>query len=229
MATPEVALQALKFRVQNTWPQKTREETRQLLIKTAKAGHDKIMRQQFAREHVFPTWYAYANTYTNRNIENVKLPGPIVYKYTYDHEMFLVALRYLTQMSPMDTGLYKRSHTLFINDRPVRPGTPIKHGDRIFIANTVIYARRLEIGRRESGQPFLMSVPNRIYESVTKKILIPRYRNVARISMGYVTLPDAYRAKGRLGPHYRLPNGKVRKRRQKKELVRQPAIFFEPL
>lgn len=229
MASPEVALRALKFRIENQWVNKTHEETRQLLIKMAKAGHDKIMRQQASRESVFPTWHAYANTEGNPNINTVKLPGPIVYKYNYDHEIFIVGLRFLQQMSPHNTGRYRQGHTLFINDRAVKPGTPIRHGDRIFIANPVVYARRLEVGKTEAGRDFLISVPNKIYERVTKNILIPRYRNVAKIYMGYVTLPEAYIIKGKLAPAYRLPNGKMRKRRQKKgDPVRSPAIFIEP-
>jgi hypothetical protein len=99
--------------------------------------------------------------------------------------------------------------------------------DEIMIANPAPYARRLEIGKTEAGRDFLVSVPNRIYERVAKRKLIPRYRNVAKIAFGYVSLPKAYATKAGLGSHYKTGGGLLRKRRQKAGTpIRYPAIFI---
>ena len=80
-------------------------------------------------------------------------------------------MRELSPVGPAsNTG---NSHTVYINGSPVGDRVPktIQPGDEIMIANPVPYARRLEIGRAQHGaRPFLISVPNRIYERVTDMV-----------------------------------------------------------
>lgn len=223
------ALQALRQRVMIDWPKMIEADAKALLLRTAREGHARIMRDAVARSGVFPFWDAYANTPGNTNLETVRLPGPIVYRYRYLREVILVTLKMLEEASPIHSGKYKTSHTVWVNGVAASPNVEIKRGDEVFIANTVPYARRLEVGKTDSGRDFLVSVPNKIYERTSKK-LKQRYRNVSDITFGYVTLPGAWRIKGRLGPQYKLPTGAFRKRRQKVgELVRAPAIFIGAL
>jgi hypothetical protein len=227
------ALQALRHRVTVEWPKIADDEARKLLINFARESHDRIMREQTARAGVFPEWDAYANTPGNTNLQSVKLPGPIVYRYRYLQEIVLEAIRMLKAASPPGSGKYKNAHKLWINGDEVPLNSKLEPGQEIAIANTRDYARRLEVGKKDSGEAFLISVPNHIYERVAKQ-LAARYqsrgRGVAEIKFGYLTLPKAWVIKGLLGPHYRLPTGKLRKRRQHVgELVRAPAIFIKPL
>lgn len=223
------ALQALRRRVTIDWRQLSEQQAKRLLIDTAKAGHDRIMREQSLRAGVIPEFDSYANNPGNTNLESVRLPGPIVFRYRYLREIVLVGLRELEAASPVDSGRYKRSHLLWINDIAVARGAPIKAGDSVMLANTVPYSRRLEIGKTESGRNFLVSVPNRIYERVAKK-LQQRYRNAATITFGYATLPGAWVIKGGLPATYAIDGGKRRRRRQRVgERVRAPAIFISAL
>lgn len=222
------ALAALRHIVTVEWPKLANAEAKELLLRTAREGHDRIIREQALRAGVIPEWNAYANFPGNTNLESVKLPGPIVYRYYYFRELLLVAIRELEKASPRGpSGKYKTSHMRYDDGVPTRIDAPVKPGVPIWIANPVPYSRRLEVGKTDSGRDFLVSVPNRIYERVAKNILIPRYKNVANIRHGYVTLPGAWIIKGRLGPTYLLASGKKRKRRQQiGEKVRAPAIFI---
>lgn len=221
------ALQAIRRRVTVDWRALSQQQAKELLIRTAREGHARIMREQSLRSGVIPEWDAYANSPGNTNLESVRLPGPIVYRYRYLREVVLVAIRELEAASPIDSGRYKRSHKLWINGHEAPLNAVIKAGDEVWIANDVPYARRLEVGKTQSGRDFLVSVPNRIYERVAKK-LMSRYRNAAGITNGYVTLPGAWEIKGRLPATYPIGGGKHRKRRQRiGERVRAPAIFIQ--
>lgn len=222
------ALEATRRRILVEWPQQIQTDAKALLLRVASEGHARIMREAAQRSEVIPEWDAYANTPGNTNLASVRLPGPIVYRYRYLRETILTAIKMLEEASPTaGSGKYKNSHTVWINGIQASPSTIIKSTDEVFIANSVPYARRLEVGKTKSGRDFLISVPNRIYERTAKR-LKTRYRNVADISMGYVTLPGAYVIKGRLPSSYGLPSGKRRKRVQKAgEAVRAPAIFIK--
>lgn len=222
------AIAALRRRVTIDWRQLSQEQAKALLLRTAREGHARIMREQASRAGVIPEWDAYANSPGNTNLGSVRLPGPIVYRYRYVREIVLTLMRELERASPVDSGRYKRSHTLWVNGVARPLNTPLKAGDEIFIANPVPYARRLEVGKTQSGRNFLVSVPNRIYERTAKK-WATRYRNAAAISHGYVTLPGAWIIKGGLPATYPIGGGKRRKRRQRVgEKVQAPAIFIAP-
>ncbi len=233
---PSAALRAIRQRVTIEWRQRTEEQAKALLLRTARAGHARIMAEQARRAGVIPEWTAYANQEGNSNLDSVRLPGPIVFRYRYLREIVIHAINRLEFWSPVDSGLYKKSHTLYVNGIASPLDTPIKPGDEVYIANPVPYARRLEVGKTQTGRNFLVSVPNRIYERVAKQDLIPRYRNAAGISVIYVQLPDAWTIKGRLPSHYPIgggaspapPGAKLRRRRQNiGEKVRAPAILIQ--
>lgn len=224
------ALQSLINRVTVEWPKMAETDARAHLVSFAREGHDQIMREQTMRAGVVPEWDAYANTPANTNLETVKLPGPIVYRYRYHKEIVLEAIKALVAASPVHSGKYKRSHFLWVNSVQAPLNTELKRGDEIFIANTADYSRRLEVGVKDDGTPFVAQVDPHIYERVMKTVLVPKYGKVVKFRHGYVTLPKAWIIKGRLGPTYLLATGKKRKRRQQiGEKVRAPAIFIEML
>lgn len=225
------ALQAFRRTVTVAWPKQAEEDARKTLVRVAREGNAKIVAEQTARAGVPPSVDAYANTPGNANLDSVRLPGPIVYRYRYQREIAAVALQALRDASPTVSGLYKDSHTLFINGIPVTGSPPVLlPTDEVFIANPTAYARRLEVGLTESGRPFVIQVPPNIYGRVMRSILIPRYRQVAKFSLEYVTIPDAYIIKGRLPSHYIAKGGVRRKRRQEVgKPVRAPAIVISLL
>lgn len=172
------------------WPDKVKADGKQLLLRTAYAGHDKIMADNRSKGFN-PHWEAYANREGNSNLESVVVPGPIVYHYRYLSDLIQFALEELRKQSPVGPSLkYRNSHEIYVNGVPVGYNVPktIQPGDQIMIANPVPYARRLEIGRAEHGaRPFLISVPNRIYYRVNE-MLQAQAKGRAKVRMIYVDL-----------------------------------------
>lgn len=226
------AIQALRRTVTVAWRKDQVFGATALLLKVARDGHAEIMRRQGN-----PQFEVYANRPGNSNLDSVVLPGPIVYKYSNLRELVQFALDELRKASPSVSGDYVRSHMLFVNGVPVDVlPVDMKPSDEIMIANPVPYARKLEIGKTKNGRDFLISVPNRIYERVVKNKLVPRYRNVAKITFGYATLPDTSRYAKDNRRRYWLTNkarwyfqpGKS-KDRLKGMAIRSPCIVISPL
>ena len=222
-------IQALRQVVTIQWPKHQRIEGKKLLLRTAREGHAKIMHfQTGAAGGAAPGWDAYANTPGNTNLDSVKLPGPIVYRYYYLREVILGTINELYRASPVVSGAYRTGHRLFLDGVPYPFGdvpAVIRPNQEIIIANLTPYARRLEVGLTESGRPFVIQVEPRIYERVMKRVLLPRYRQVATLSMTYIEVPPAWIIKGKLPPSY-IGKGGVRKRRRQQvgAPVLSPAI-----
>src|SRR5712671_1218204 len=100
------------------WPAKSKRDAKALLIRTARTGHQRVMADAAAKG-LSPSWEAYANTPGNSNLETVVLPGPIVYNYRYLADLIKFALEELRRQSPVTSGAYKQSHTVYVNDTAV--------------------------------------------------------------------------------------------------------------
>ncbi len=222
-------MQLLRRVVTVDWPKGAEQGAKDLLIRTALSGHQKILADAAAKG-LAPTWEAYANSPGNSNLESVVLPGPIVFNYRYLSDLIGFALEELRRLSPIQSGDYKRAHTIFVNDQPVgeAPKT-INPGDRIFIANPLPYARKIEVGKTESGREFVISPPNRLYERVTEMVKA-QGKGMARVYMGYVDLGGYSLKQNQLSRSF--ANGVKRvSRRQRPDraagsAVPSPAIFF---
>lgn len=140
--------------------------------------------------------------------------GTVVYAFAMFaervQEIVDAALEALRDASPVVSGAYHDGHSLYVNDQPVDelPDT-VSASDAIMIANPVPYARRIEVGKRADGTPFVIQVEPRVYERVTKTIIAPRFGNQAKISFGYAVLPSAPRVS--------------------RGTLQSPAMFIEPL
>lgn len=237
------SLDALRNTLTVTWPGQIEADAKAFLLKTARDGHQAIMLQQRARSGIPPDFDAYANTPGNPALQTVKLPGPVVYSYDYRREIVEVALGALIRSSPVESGEYVASHMIFVNGAQVeRLPDPLPRAAVVMIANPVPYSRRLEVGKTKSGRDFVLQVEPRIYERVAKGVLIPRFGNAVRIRFIYTQLPGAYKAVGGLSSHYQTTafgggrhlskkalQGILHRRRrdQRGEVVRAPAIVFE--
>lgn len=227
-----IAIQAFRRVVTVDWAKQRDADAKATLLRVAREGHAEIMRQQGD-----PQFEVYANRPGNANIDSVVLPGPIVYTYSNLRQLVEFAMDELRKASPYVSGDYVNGHTLFVNLVPVDALPPdLKPSDEIMIANAVPYARKLEVGKTKAGRAFLISVPNHIYERVAKDKLIPRYRNVAKITFTYATLPEAavYRKDNKQRSwltnksRWYVRPGKARDR-QSGMAVRTPCIVIAPL
>src|SRR5262245_8162856 len=82
-------------------PRDTAVNAKALLVRVAREGIAKITQEQTARAGVAPSVDAYANTPGNKNLDSVRLPGPIVAKFDYRREIALYALDELRKASPV--------------------------------------------------------------------------------------------------------------------------------
>jgi hypothetical protein len=201
------SLQSFRRVVTIEWPKHAQDGGKEVLLRVARQGHAKIMNDAVLRSGAQPVWEAFANRPGNTNLDSVVLPGPIVYLYHYTTEVVEQAVLLLQRMSPVRSGLYAKSHTIWANGHRISQA-PKRLVEEIIISNPVPYARKIEVGKTRSGRSFVIQVPNRIYERAAK-ILRAKYRNVAKIEFNYVRIPL-------YGPVRRDPD-------------RWPAIIISPL
>lgn len=219
--------------------QRTEKDAKALLVRLSKDGIARIRTTQAARAGIVPGVEVRVNGAMGKAIDQVGLPGPIEALFDYRREIAEVGLVALIQASPRQSGAYANAHTVLLNGRSV-PDLPanLGRGDVVTLVNPIVYARRIEIGKTKAGRKFVLQVPDRIYERVAKNVLMPRYRDVARIEFTYIDLEGAYITKGKLASHYQIDETRKRgsklgaagtkKRRRRNQKpgtpVRYPAI-----
>ncbi len=110
--------------------------------------------------------------------------GVIVFEFELLVDVLLWIGRQLQERSPVLSGRYKQSHTLFADGREVALGGNIPAADEYTFTNTVPYARKIEIGKTKSGRNFVINVQPRIYER-TAKDARARFGNMVKIAFTY--------------------------------------------
>lgn len=137
----------------------------------------------------------------------------------------------LDERSPVVSGDYQRGHRVMADGVQFDVLGDIPEADEYVFYNAVAYARRIEIGKTESGRDFVIQVRPRIYER-TADDAKARFGNIARISSTFITPPNEYRLKN--DQAYRsFAGGKKRvSRRQRQDrvagsVVNVPAIVVK--
>ena len=164
--------------------QGTLEQTRQVVIRTAKTEHAKIM----ATVPVPGSFTRVVDGKQSAPEEDVKANGVILYEYRRIDVVAQFALDTLREKSPVGSvrdehpGLYRDSHILFLNGEPVEIEALAawKPGDDVAICNFVPYARKIEAGA------MTMTVPgsDHVYEQA-EQIVNGRYGNLAKATFAY--------------------------------------------
>jgi hypothetical protein len=89
----------------------------------------------------------------------------------------------LRARSPRLTGKYLEGHKLYADSAECDPDNAPLASELVFL-NAVPYARKIEIGKTESGRDFVIQVQNRIYER-TAADANSRFGNIAKIRFSY--------------------------------------------
>jgi hypothetical protein len=97
----------------------------------------------------------------------------------------------LEQHSPVKTGRYQKSHTLFADGQEVAIGGTIPEADEYVFTNSVPYARKIERGSSSQA-------PDGVYQAVAS-LAQRRFGNIARITFGYRTAIGGTFVGGRAG------------------------------
>jgi hypothetical protein len=109
--------------------------------------------------------------------------GTILFEFDIFADVLHWILAELRNRSPRRSGRYRDSHRLFADGREIGE-VAIPAAAEYLITNTVLYARKIEIGKTESGRAFVVQVEPRIYER-TAADARRRFGNIARISFGW--------------------------------------------
>lgn len=154
----------------------TLAEFRREFIKMAEAAHQRVMRTPPQ-----PTTFTrIVDGRVGAPVESVSDFGLIVWKYPRLVEVARFALQVLRELSPVKSGLYRESHTLFIDGMPARDASDWEPGQELSITNTVPYSRKIELGA------MTMRVPgsDRVYARA-RRLIDAEYGSAVAVEFTY--------------------------------------------
>lgn len=156
-------------------------------VALAKREHNKVMRAD-------PRPVTFTRVVDGRQgapEEAVRAGGIIVYHYPRLSEVVAFAMQALFDASPVDSGDYRRAHTLFLNGSPVSDISAWRSGDEIAIGNPLPYVRKIELGLMRMR----VAGTDRVYERASAMVR-RRYGNVAAIRFTFRPLTAVVRTSG---------------------------------
>ena len=111
----------------------------------------------------------------------VKPFGVIEYHYQRLAEVVQFAMESLFAFSPVLSGEYRLSHTLFVNGAPVRDLRTWQPSDgEVVILNPLPYARKIEMGKQKMRLPG----SDKVYQQA-EQVVRRRFGNVASVKFTY--------------------------------------------
>jgi hypothetical protein len=155
--------------------------------------------------------------------------GSIIFEFDLVVDVLSWIADKLIERSPVVSGRYRRGHVLLADGVEVALGREIPAADEYVFVNHESYARKIEVGKTESGRAFVIQVANKIYER-TASDANSRFGNIAAIKFGYRELTDGYALHGNNTSRHFLRGGRVyreptiRADRQAGSVVPSPAI-----
>ena len=163
--------------------------------------------------------------------EAVKPFGVIEYHYQRLSEVVQFAMETLFDLSPVLSGRYRHSHTIFVNGVAVSDLKSWKPTDgEIYIVNPLPYARKIELGKQK------MRVPgsDKVYQQAAQ-IVKRRFGNIAAVKFTYRPVSDGsfYAAGDKAGPVKRTASGRfakgshARAGRALEKDARRPALYIQ--
>jgi len=165
-------------------------DSKALLHQAARHERERVLRQQQQRAGIAPTDMIIPDGRRGAPIEAAE--RQVIIEYGYLREVVQETMRALVARSPRRSGGYARSFVVMIDGEQVDNAAAITHETaEVVIVNTSPYARRLEIGKRRDGRPFVIQVKPRIVEEIAIAAR-SRFGNVAKLAFGYFDLASAY-------------------------------------
>lgn len=110
--------------------------------------------------------------------------GVIIAEWDLFFEVLPWVAKTLRERSPRISGKYVRGHKVFADGAEIADLTKPPPAKEYTFLNVVPYARKIEIGKTQSGRAFVIQVPNRIYEGVARDSRA-RFGRLADISFTY--------------------------------------------
>lgn len=156
--------------------QETIEETRRVIIATAHREHGTVLKTDPRPAR----WQQFVDGIEGGRFEAVKGNGVIIIDYDRLDVVVQFAMETLFDKSPVLSGAYRNSHTIFVDGVAVTNLKDRFAGGEVVISNTVPYARKIELGRmtmRAAGS-------DHVYAQA-EQIVRRRFGNVADVRFTY--------------------------------------------
>lgn len=166
----------------NIAAQATIEATQKMLVAVAKREHAKVM----AAPPKPSGFERFVDGRQGQPEEAAKPFGVITYLYSRYDEIVAFALETLRSGSPVDSGDYRRAHTLYVNGQPAADLSNYTGQGEVFIANPLPYSRIIELGKMKMK----VSGTDHVYEKAARKVA-SRFGNLAAVKFSYRTLDPA--------------------------------------
>jgi hypothetical protein len=195
------------------------EASRELLIEVANREKARVLSQQSGRSGIAPLLRQVVDGKVDAPIGNVAPFGTVNFIWNYMPEIVRDTQEMQRNRSPRRSGEYIASQLLYVDGEPGAVEAITIRTREVKIVASAIYSRRLEVGKRADGSPFVVQVAPHIVEEtmLTARRLFGR---LANFSYGYVDLAGT--PKLRTGRSLRRRRGKL------EDTVRFPAITISP-
>ena len=174
---------------------------RELLATTARRERDRVLHEQGARAGMEPAYRQVVDGRDGAPLESVTAAGVIVFEWQYLAEVVAETMKLLVERSPKGAndngedgdgkpGGYIEGLKVYADGVEVLPAETPPGAAVVEIVATVVYSRRLEMGTRKGGGPFVIEVEPHIVQE-TAQVARRLLGALAEIGFAYVALADS--------------------------------------
>ena len=153
----------------------------QALARFARDTRDDLI----ARGEASPRYETIVNGIAGRAEDQVRLPGPIVYRFEYLEEVVTEGLRLLRDGAPVLSGRYRDSFFAMMNGSPVAETVDLPLGAEVILTNDQPYSRKIQVGAQQT------SVPSHLFDRV-QKALRRTFGDLVVIELRFIPLQGGY-------------------------------------
>lgn len=189
------ALQAFNRTLQVDVSKLNAEASSALLAKTARGERDRVLREQGARAGQEPSYRQVVDGREGADLDTVRPDGVIVFEWQYLAEVVTETMKLLVERSPKGDaedndgkpGGFIEGLKVYADEAETEVAAVPADAAVVEIIATVVYSRRLEMGTRKGGGPFVLEVEPHIVQE-TAQVARRLFGNVADIRFAYVNL-----------------------------------------
>lgn len=164
------------------------EMARKQMAAAARQTVARVETEQTARSGgIKPRYTAIVDGVAGGSFDSVRPDGIIVLDWDYMQEAVTRTVAYLRAHGPKTKGQWKASVVAEVDGSVVDADAPIPRGARaIYIGADTPYSRRLEIGKRKGGGPFVIQVQQHFVEAAAL-LLKKTLKDVAVVKFTYAS------------------------------------------
>lgn len=167
----------------------------------------------------------------NASLAEIKASSRILLDWNYITEATIKTVEYLRLHGPEQSGEWKHSIVVLVNGHEHDPNDPIPSDTAMVqVVVTAPYARKLEVGRTESGRAFSIQVSQHFVEK-SCIYLRRQMADLAQFTFGYANISGAHVLRSKAGTHRRnFRSGRTRLGGKRHDTtVQYPAISISEI